>query len=217
MKWSGWSDFPIMENMRSAELRPSGEGRPKGLHLSHVIHHMKVAAGEKVGTIEGDQEGVRMQEGFLWETALEYMIAGMSLDEAIGLAFKRLMVSLRSDVATQIKTEKDGIHMTPDGMNKTLGELESYKCTRKSLAKALTQDEFESNHWPWIVQESSYCYALGIDTVHWVVLFQAGDYSKGRGTGPRCVQSTGVFTAEELASNWRVILTHAEGLRQKEK
>ena len=216
MEWSGWSDFPVVDNARTADLEKMGVGRPAGLHLSHVIHKMKVAAGDNVGQIPGDQDGVRMQEGFLWESALEYMIGGMPLDEAIELAFKRWMVALRGNIATQVKLEKDGIHMTPDGFNKVEGELESYKATRKSYAKALTQDEFESNFWPWLVQEQAYAYALGVDTVHWIVLFQAGDYSKGRGTGPRVVQSTAVFTPEELAENWRVVMTHAESLREVE-
>jgi hypothetical protein len=188
-----------------------GEGRPAGLHLSEIIHRMKVAMGENVSEIEGDQPYMRMQEGFLWETAVEYMIAGMPLDDAIELAFKRYMVAIRSDVCTQIKLEKDGIHMTPDGFNEAEGELESYKCTRKSFRGA--RDEFESSFWPWLVQEQAYAYALGVDTVHWIVLFQAGDYSKGKGTGPRAMQATAVFTPEELVKNWEVVLTNAKGMR----
>ena len=210
--WSGWAPFPIEDNMLSAELKRSGEGRPSGLHLSHVLHKMKEAAGENVGGIPGDQPGVRMQEGFLWETALEYMIAGMSLDEALETAFKRYMVALRGGMSTQVKLEKDGIHMTPDGFNSEKGELESYKMTRRSFARAQTQEEFENNYWTWIMQEQSYAYALGVDTVTWIVLFQAGDYSKGRGTGPICVQATATFSAEELAQNWKIILANAEGM-----
>ena len=196
----------------NADLRPMGEGRSAGLHLSQIIHHMKEAAGEKVGDVPGDQPYVRLQEGFLWETALEYVTAGMPLDEAIGLSFKRLMVALRSDMVTQIACEQDGVHMTPDGYNSQKGELESYKCTRKSFKNAITKEEFEANFWPWLVQEQGYAYALGVDTVHWIVLFQAGDYSKGRGTGPIMVQATAIFTPEELQENWRVVMLHAKGV-----
>jgi hypothetical protein len=178
---------------------------------------MKVAAGEKVGQIDGDQDGVRLQEGFLWETALEYMIAGLTLDEAIGLAFKRLMVAIRSDVTTQIKLEQDGVHMTPDGFIKNTGALESYKCTRKSFKNAASQEEFETNFWPWLVQEMGYAYALGVDTVTWIVLFQAGDYSKGRGTGPRIVQATATFSTDELIENWRVVMIHAKGVEDGQR
>ena len=463
VEWTGWSDFPVHEQMLSAELTPMGEGRPAGLHLSAVIQRMRVAAGEKSGEIPGDQPMTRMQEGFLWETALEYMIGGLSLDDAIELAFKRHMIALRKNITTQTKVEKDGIHMTPDGLDREKGELESYKCvtpdtkilthdlrwveagsvqsgdillgfseypylhrtknqrdwtptlvtnneetqkecmrvvlangaeltcsndhlwlmigkggqyrwvktselivgrkvkylldpwsdnnswnagylsaafdgegslvhnrygrqskqaclqltftqnlnpmwykttalldkyeffysqydvrdakrvaigrkyeamrflgimrpprlimkfnprylgtiapsqnikvtqiepvgrktvmaletdahtfvangiaahncTRKSFAKAATLDDFSAHYWAWLVQEQSYAYALGVDTVRWIVLFQAGDYSKGRGTGPRVMQATAVFTADELTANWRMVLANAKGL-----
>lgn len=217
MKWTGWSDFPVHEQMLSAELTPMGEGRPAGLHLSAVIQRMRVAAGEKSGEIPGDQPMTRMQEGFLWETALEYMIGGLSLDDAIELAFKRHMIALRKNITTQTKVEKDGIHMTPDGLDREKGELESYKCTRKSFAKAATLDDFSAHFWAWLVQEQSYAYALGVDTVRWIVLFQAGDYSKGRGTGPRVMQATAVFTADELTANWRMVLANAKGLEAYEE
>ncbi len=213
--WSGWTDLDVMSLARSADNQPMGQGRPSGLHLSGIIHKMKVAAGDPIGMVPGDQDGVRLQEGFLWETALEYVLAGMPLDEAIGLSFSRYMHALRSDVSTQITLEQDGVHMTPDGFLKDKGELESYKCTRKSFAKAITQEEFETNFWPWLVQEMGYAYALGVDTVSWYVLFQAGDYSKGRGTGPRMVKSTGVFTPEELIENWRVVMIHAKGAKHE--
>ena len=212
MKWTGWSTFPC--EMRDSQLRGKGEGRPDGLHLSGIIHRMKVAAGENVGGIDGDQEGVRMQEGFLWESALEYVAAGMKLDEALEVAFKRYMIEVRSNITTQIMVEKDGIHMTPDAFNPTVGEIESYKVTRRTLRKARTQEDFEENFWPWMVQEKSYCYAVGVDTVRWIVLWQAGDYSKGVGSGPQMLESTAVFTPEELVENWRVVLAHAAAMRE---
>lgn len=211
MRFSGWSVFPV--EFRDSDMRKEGEGRPAGLHLGAVIHKMKVAVGENVGAIEGDQDGVRMQEGFLWERALEYVVCGMSLDEALEVAFKRYMVGIRAGITRQIGVEKDGIHMTPDAFNSVSGELESYKVTRRSLKRAKTQEEFEQSFWPWLVQEKSYCFAVGVDTVRWIVLWQAGDYSKGVGSGPQMLQATGVFTPQELVENWRVVLKHAEGLR----
>jgi len=204
-----WSDFPVWENQRTADLEELG-GRESHLHLSDLIHQMKVARGDKVGPIPGDQDRMRMQEGFIWESALEYMIGGMSLDDAIELAFKRYMLAVRSDVCTQLRLEKDGIRMTPDGYNEKDGELESYKCTRKSLRRAV--EDFPNNFWDWFVQERSYAYALGVDTVTWIVLFQGGDYSKGMGTGPRAMQCTATFTPEELVENWREVLAEKEAM-----
>ena len=210
MKWTGWTVFPV--EFRDSEMRKQGEGRSPGLHLGTVIHRMKVAVGENVGAVDGDQDGVRMQEGFLWEAALEYVCAGLPLDEALEVAFKRYMVAVRSGITKQIAVEKDGIHMTPDAFNPVAGELESYKVTRRSLKNAKTQDEFEQNFWPWMVQEKSYAYAVGVDTVRWIVLWQAGDYSKGVGSGPQMLECTAVFTPDELVQNWRTVLKHAEGL-----
>lgn len=211
MRWTGWSEFPV--EVMSSDLAHTGER--SGLHLSAIIHEMKVAQGEKIGPVKGDQEGVRLQEGFLWETALEYVAAGMTLDEAMDLAFKRYLRALRSSVTTQVKLERDGIKMTPDAFNADEGIVESYKLTRRTLNRAKTQDEFEDNFWPWLVQEKSYAYALGVDTARWIVLWQAGDYSRGYGSGPRMLECTAVFTPEELVENWRRVLEFAKPLREK--
>jgi hypothetical protein len=172
---------------------------------------MREAAGEKMEAPKDWQDGVCIEEGFLWEIVLEYVHGGCTLDEAFDLAFKRYMVTLRRDVTTQVRLVKDGIHMTPDGFDKKEGLIESYKSTRKKQPS--TQEAFEEKFWTWMVQEKSYCLAAGVDRVRWIVLFHAGDYSRGAGTGPRMVESTGIFTPEELVDNWNTVLKYAEPLR----
>jgi hypothetical protein len=194
-----------------------GEGRPEGLHLSGVIHDWKIGLGEKTGAPLDDQEGVRLVEGFLWEVVLEYVCAGMGFDEAIELAFKRYMTALRSNIVTQMKLEKDGIHMTPDGFNDSEGVMESYKCTRRSFKSAKSAEDFEANFWPWIVQEQSYCWAKGVDTARWIVLWQAGDYSQGPGAPPKILEVTATWTPEELSENWDRVCAYAEKRRQREE
>jgi hypothetical protein len=174
---------------------------------------MRAARGERMGTIKDDQEGVRIQEGFLWESALEYMVGGMSLDGAMDLAFRRYMIQLREGHAKQVQVERDGIHMTPDAFWPREGVVESYKCTRKTLRKALVQADFEENHWAWIIQEKAYALAMGVDTTRWVVLWAAGDYSRGPGSGPQVLESTAVWTPAELLENWAMVLKAAEELR----
>ena len=188
-----------------------GEGREPGLHLGAIVQRMRIAAGEKTGTPEGWQDDVCVEEGFLWETVLEYVIAGLSLDEAYDMAFKRYCLYIRKHIVTQIHLERDDIKMTPDGLDTKEGILESYKATRKKMPS--TQEDFEAKFWPWLVQEKSYALAAGVDTVRWIVLFHAGDYSRGPGSGPRMVESTATFTPDELFENWRVVLKHAEALR----
>lgn len=175
---------------------------------------VKQASGENVDDIPGDQPYVRMQEGFLWEYALELMAGGMGREEAMDVAFKRYMVNLRGHVVKQIAVERDGIQMTPDGFSPQLGELESYKCTRRSLSNAKTAEEFENNFWIWMMQEKSYCLAVGVDTVRWIVLWQAGDYGKGLGTGPQVLQATAKFSTKELLDNWKAVCKHAERARK---
>jgi hypothetical protein len=103
--------------------------------------------------------------------------------------------------------------MTPDALDPKAGRLESYKATRRSLRKAYTAEEFETNFWPWLVQEMSYALACGVDECRWIVLWAAGDYSKGAGSGPRTLECIVQWTRAELEANWESVLVHARGLR----
>ena len=210
--WTGWEEFkaPLLDS----SLNPMGTDRPPGLHLSDVIRAMKQAAGEKLEGPEGEQEGLRMLEGFLWETAVEYILAGMTHDQAMEAAFRRYMLHVRRGMVRQVRLEQDGIKMTPDAFDPAEGRLESYKHTRRSLKNALTIESFSESFWTWFVQEQSYCLAAGVDSVRWIVLWAAGDYGKGPGTGPQALECTVTFTPDELLTNWhKVVLKHAEGLR----
>jgi len=166
---------------------------------------MGAAMGEKFGS---DDPTSRFVAGFVWETAVEYMHGGMTLDEAMEAAFRRYMIALRRDVVTQVHLEKDGIRMTPDAFCSVAGEAESYKYTAKKLPA--TQEDFEEKFWRWIYQESSYCYTMGIDTVRWIVLWARGNYREIQ--GPVVMQATATWSADELAAHWRVILEHNKSL-----
>jgi hypothetical protein len=216
VEFSGWTPLDVEGSLLRADLTKFGEGRAAGLHLGSVIHHAKVAAGENVGEIEGDQPSVRVQEGFLWEVVVEYVLAGCPVDEAVNLAFKRHMLHLRSGVVTQHKLELDGIHGTPDALDPTVPQLESYKSTRRSLRNARTAEDFEGHFWTWLMQEKGYCKMAGVQQVRWMVWWQAGDYSKGKGTGPQMLEATARFTDSELQQNWDGVLAIAARLREGE-
>jgi hypothetical protein len=206
MKFSGWTVFP--PTVLDADLTRSEDHRPAGLHLSEIIQFKRQIEGLKCTPID-DAARYRFIEGFIWEVALEYMIAGMELDDALELAFKRYMVAVRKGITKQIKLLKDDIHMTPDGFDEKEGVLESYKMTRKNFKKAVNQAEFEEHFWPWMMQEASYCWAAGVDTARWIVLWQNGDYTdyKGPGTSdPKILMATAIWEPGELASNWREVL-----------
>lgn len=189
---------------------PMGHGRGAELHLGSIVREMMVAAGANVDDIPGEQPWLRAQCGFLWEVAVEYHVAGMPIDEAIELAFKRHMRALRQ-MARQVKLELDGVHMTPDGL---WGRASlSWKATWRGLGKADTLENFEDNFWKWMVAEKAYCHAMqkagmlpeGEATCRFEVLWVRGDY-RGAG-GPKTTGCEVTWTPEELQANWDVILT----------
>jgi hypothetical protein len=87
--WTGWEQIDVAG--LDAALQPMGTGRGAELHLGQIVKAMKVAAGEKVGDIPGEQPWLRAQAGFLWEQAVEYTLAGTGFEDAMELAFKRMM------------------------------------------------------------------------------------------------------------------------------
>ncbi len=230
MEWTGWHPLDMSANALRADGSRVHTGRAPGLHLGAVVHAAKVAAGESTTAPDGDQDGVRMQEGFIWEVVHEYITAGLPVDEAIGLAFKRYNLQLRQGIVTQLPLLLDGIHGTPDALNPDgleidtpdgeelaqytgrcgVPELESYKATRRSLRNARTSTDFENHFWTWVMQEAGYLKMAGLQQVRWVVWWLAGDYSKGKGTGPQMLESRAKFSDEELDSNWGGICVIAD-------
>lgn len=224
MEFTGWTSFDVQHNLRTADLASMGVGRSQGRHLGEILQVMGAAAGLPQGQIAGDQDGARLQEGFLWETIVEYMLAGLSFDAAANLAFKRYMLSLREGILTQVRLEHEGVHMTPDAIDarQVPVVLESYKATRKSLKKALGREDFEQNFIRWMWQEKGYLKGLqaaaypGINTVRWYVLWAAGDYSRGIGSGPQFMTATAIFEPEEIEDNWRTIKVYEATMPPKE-
>ena len=219
-RWTGWE--PIDVCGLDAALNPMGHGRGAELHLGAIIKEMKRAAGESVDSIPGEQEWLRAQVGFLWEPAVEYVLAGMGIDDALELAFKRHMRALRV-MARQVKLERDRIHMTPDGLLPR--QLLSWKATWRGAGKAgygLDPTEglamFEDNFWAWHVAEKAYAAAAqvagllpaGDATCRFEVLWVRGDY-RGAG-GPKALATEVTWTPEEMDTNWTGILRNRDRL-----
>ena len=230
-RWTGWE--PIDVAGLDAALQPMGTGRGAELHLGQVLKAIKIAAGEKVGDIPGEQPWLRAQCGFLWEAAVEYTLAGMGFEDAMELAFKRMMRALRSNLVRQVKLVRDGIHMTPDGIGRApaisrpdmvtcivasppTGPLYSWKLTWRSQGKAATLEDFEDNFWLWIMAEKAYAAAAQVSgllpegdaTCRFEVLWVRGDY-KGAG-GPKALTTEVTWSADELTENWCVVLAHRD-------
>lgn len=206
-RWTGWA--PLEVTGLDAALQPMGTGRGSELHLGDILKEKKIAAGENVDDIPGEQPWLRAQTGFLWEAAVEYHIAGMPIDEALELAFKRHMRSLRQ-MSRQVKLELDGVHMTPDGI---WGKaLLSWKATWRGQGKAADLQSFEDNFWTWHDAEKAYCWAAqkagllpeGEATCRFEVLWVRGDY-RGAG-GPKALGCEVTWSPDELAENWRIVM-----------
>jgi hypothetical protein len=183
-RWTGWE--PIDVAGLDAALNPMGHGRGAEVHLGSILREMKLAAGNKLGDIPGEQPWLRAQCGFLWEAAVEYVLGGMAIDDALELAFKRHMRSLRQ-MSRQVKLVRDGIHMTPDGIDNGYRPSEmvsvtapddplpprvgrllySWKLTWRGAGKAgfgldAGLEAFESNFWDWMVAEKAYAAAAQV-------------------------------------------------------
>jgi hypothetical protein len=204
MKFSGWTPFPMA--VLASDLSPTGNR--EGFHLGSVLDRMAKAMGE---TYPDSDPTARFVAGFTWETAVEYMHAGMNLDEAMDAAFRRYMIAIRKDVQTQVHLERDGIRATPDSYNPNVGEVESYKNSWRKIPA--TQAIFEDKFWRWVCQECSYAYLLGVDTVRWIVLWNRGNYSDIQ--GPVVMQATATWEPWELVENWRMVMVHAEAMKKE--
>ncbi len=200
MQFSDWTPYQI-DTVLSSDLNPTGER--SGFHLGQVLDRVAKSLGEEYAPSDPTN---RFVAGFVWETAVEYMGAGMTLDEAMDAAFRRYMLALRKDVQVQMPLERDGIRCTPDAFNATIGEVISYKNTWRKMPS--TAEEFQEKFWRWCWQECSYAYLLSVDTARWIVLWNNGNYKDIR--GPVVMQATAVWDASELTQNWRAILNVAK-------
>lgn len=190
----------------SANWQEMGKGRPDGLHLSDILYGKMYddAFGEpawKKDPEDPEHPNIRMQMGFFWERMVEMVWKEFCGEQGI--------------VDTQLQVEKDGIHMTPDGVI-TEGEhkrLIECKATWRSLKRWEEDPQEEFRVWFW--QAMAYCHALGLDTVEFWVFWVNGDYRYKNGRGPIALKQRFSFDQQELEDNWRSILAYAEIERSK--
>lgn len=208
-------------NARREDLTRIGEGRAPGLHLSEVIQALRQKQGLPSGGVPGEPEWLAAQDGFLFEHAMEYHRAGVSIGEAMELSFKRYMLACRADVVKQLTTQRAGILMSPDGYDPTTYTLESYKRTKKSMRKAADGASFQEHFWPWIMQEGCYQLALQdegyrVDRILWIVYWVNGNYSRKpwpEGIGQEVRMYEAKLMPNELASIWSTVSAAALHLR----
>jgi len=194
---------------------------------------MREAAGLPTGGIEGEDQALRPLLGFLWERVFGLVWIGVPYRDALEAAWKEYMSVVRTGpsdrgeyIETQLRLERDGVQMTPDGFDGT--RLESYKLTWKSMRKweempvGVDFDIMQAEHfWPWIRSEMAYLGALNetahhntrpnpILTVRFFVFWINGDYSRKPGRGAQATFTDLTFTLKELDDNWRLLLRWRE-------
>lgn len=211
--------FNIQPRDANFALLGRGQNRPEGLHLSEIIRERKVAAGEKVTGVEGEQPELRMQIGFLWERALETAWKEyVQIADLEGLPFRR------GRRLSQLRLVEDGIHMTPDGDDLDEHWLEESKFTWRSMRKWEPDpaEYFDS----WLGQTKGYVRARNIQRklldmpplhgVRFFIFWAGGDYSFKPGRGPQPTATEVRFTDEELEEHWQTVLRYRDYMKRRE-
>lgn len=180
---------PVERGWRS-DARETGK-----IHLSDIAKFIdyKMGLSKPIKAVDWDMV-LAAQVGFLWEDVLS---------DAYG-----------ANYAARIgEVERDGVVCSPDGVgvfeNVVTAALvvnEEYKATWKSLRNP------PEDNWYWMCQFKSYCYVLNVNTTILRVLYINGDY---RGSGPVYRVFKIVFTDQELAENWQMILNHRDEMVEK--
>lgn len=176
----------------------SGVARTAGLHLSQILADIYERFLKRKGAADSDgfSGHERMALGFAWEHILSWALRQVFPDE-------RVLVHLGEVV-------KDGIIMSPDGLDIVDMCDEEWKCTWKTARKRPPED------YPlWMMQFQSYCYGLEVNAVRLRVFHVNGSYNKG-GAGARCQEGPCIktffieYTDRELKENWAVICAHRD-------
>lgn len=155
--------------------------RTAGVHLTQIIRSIHEETTEPKEGWDSRSLWLSGEIGFMWEEILSY--------------------ALKSRLPNRIgEVEKDGIIMSPDGIDLDMWELWEYKATWKS-SKNQPYD-----NWKWMVQVKAYALALEVCVVKMAVLYVMGDY---RGSGPQYIGYRLEFTEYELRENWDLLKSHA--------
>lgn len=161
--------------------------RSEGLHLSTVIKSLCVDLDPKRFAQSGDLPWKKFNTGFAFERVLEH-------------AFQ----ARRTGIFRPDEVVKDGIAMSPDGIDPDGWWLEEFKSTWMSDFDCPEHEKFR--HWIW--QIKAYALALDMNKARLRVLFINGDYRGGYEPSYKVWELH--FTDEELQENWRMLLHHAK-------
>lgn len=164
----------------------AGPDRSSGLHLSQIIQSLLIDLDSKrYGTERGPQFHNYIQAGFSFEWFLEYAFA-----------------QRQANIIRPGEIVKDGIAMSPDGIDLDGTTLLEYKFTWKSSTGCPDDAKF----WAWKIQMMGYCWALGINKARLHAFFVNGDYKTKE---PAYHVWELEFSPMEMAANWAMCLGQA--------
>jgi hypothetical protein len=171
--------------------------RSKGLHLSSILESVEQTLAPRDYDSEGRDWEPYRKLGFVWEKALQAAYLQSAIDQG--------------DLVDPGEVHKDGVAMSPDGLN-LQGHLEEWKLTWKSSRRVET-DGIDGAFPRWFWQMKSYCLGLGTNVAILRVFFVNGNYGwlKGKGdSGPEERSWKFTFTERELLDNWNMLINHAK-------
>jgi len=173
------------DSIESLAFDASPERTP-GLHLSTILKSISVELDPKRFNTGKPMDMKKIESGFTFERVLE-------------IAFQ----SRREGIFRPGEIEKDGILMSPDGIDPEDWRLEEFKCTWMSDFDAPGHQKFA--HWFW--QMRGYCYALETTRARLRALFVNGSYREGY--SPTYHVWDIEFSERELIENWAMVMNHA--------
>jgi hypothetical protein len=173
------------QTIRELVFEASPERTP-GLHLSDILTPMARDIAPKRYDESKPMDWNRVETGFAFERVLE-------------MAF----MARRAEIFRPGEVVKDGIIMSPDGIDPDGWVLEEFKATWMSDFDAPTHPKFVK----WFWQIKSYALALETTRARLRGLFINGNYREG--FSPVYHVWDLQFTERELEENWQMILNNA--------
>lgn len=188
---------PILVREGIPDLLPSLDRSP-GKHVSAIIHYLCLRLGHY-------QEDETSLDGSPLPPVMSRMQLGQALEQTLA---DRYFAHYPGRYIRIGEVERDGLYGTPDLIDTHINAVDELKLTWMSLKHGPDSDKF----WKYWVQLKAYCYMLDTPIGHLHVCYINGDYrwtrSAESGVVYRVWQRT--FTKQDLAENWKMLLTNAE-------
>lgn len=170
-------------------------GRSPGMHVSDIIYNIAV----RLGYLKGPADDSGDDEAFVPNA---HMGLGSALEHAI---IHRFALDEPGRYLQIGELERDGLFGTPD-----LVDLEDWILIEIKLTWMSSRHDPDSQKfWRYWVQVMAYCIMLETNVARLHVCHVMGDY---KGSGPIYRIWERRFSNQELAENWRMLVSHGRAM-----